>query len=118
MITGHGARMLEGGLHHADVDSSILSGHARQHGLLRSLTRHPRIMPDSARLHGGLRPVADNGARMRQGGSVAQISAAASCYVTRGNTDCSAPVHGGLGLAADNGAGGSTNQRGRTAGFG
>ena len=60
--------MLQGALHHADIDSGILSGHARQHGLLRSLTRHPRILLGSVRLHGGLRPVADHGARIPQGG--------------------------------------------------
>ena len=99
--------MLRGGLHHADIDSGVLSGHARQHGLLRSLTRHPHILLGSVRLYGGLRPVADNGARMLQGGSVAQTSAAASCQVTRGNTDCSAPL-----------AGSSTHRGGCTAGFG
>ena len=102
--------MLQGALHHADIDSGILSGHARQHGLLRGLTRQPRVSPIQCGCTAGFGRSLTTGRGSRKADSVTQVLAAAPCQDTRGNTDHSAPSTGSFTSYPD--------QCGRTAGFG
>ena len=102
--------MRQGGLHRADIDSGILSGHARQHGLLCGLTRQPRISPIQCGCTAGFGRSLTTGRGSRKADSVTQVLAAAPRQDTRGNTDHSAPSTGSFTSYPD--------QCGRTAGFG
>ena len=102
--------MRQGGLHRADIDSGILSGHAQQHGLLRSLTRHPRIRPVQCGCTAGFDRSLTTERGCCRAGSITQVLAAAPCQDTRGNTDHSAPSTGSFTSYPD--------QCGRTVGFG